>query len=124
MTDTAVKQQRGGAFLIEAIEPQDIFIPEDLSEELLSVSKLVEDFVTNEIEPNVDRLEKLEPGLNEELLRKLGETGIIGMEISEEFGGADLPKTATMLVSEKLSAAGGFATTFGAHQSIGSLPIV
>jgi alkylation response protein AidB-like acyl-CoA dehydrogenase len=124
MTDIAVKQQRGGAFLIEAVEPQDIFIPEDLSEELLSVSKLVEDFVTNEIEPNVSRLEKLEPGLNEELLRKMAETGIVGMEISEEFGGADLPKTATMLVSEKLSAAGGFATTFGAHQSIGSLPIV
>lgn len=124
MADVIAQNVKGGAFLIEDTAPESIFIPEDFSEELVMIAQTTEDFVEKEITPQIERLEKLEPGLNEELLRKLGDLGLLGIEIPEEYGGTDLPKTASMLVAEKLAAAGGFSTTFGAHQSIGSLPIV
>ncbi len=123
MTDTATLQ-KGGIFLVETADPASVFIPEDFSEELRMVGKTAEDFVTNEIVPHLEEMEKLKPGVNEELLRKMGELGLLGIEIAEEYGGIDLPKSASMLIAEKLAPSGGFATTFGAHQSIGSLPIV
>jgi alkylation response protein AidB-like acyl-CoA dehydrogenase len=126
MTETATLQQlqKGGSFLVETADPASIFTPEDFGEDMKMIAQTTHDFVENEIIPNAERLEKLEPGLSEELLRKLGDIGLLGIEIAEEYGGTDLPKSVAMLVSEKLAPSGGFATTFGAHQSIGSLPIV
>jgi alkylation response protein AidB-like acyl-CoA dehydrogenase len=123
MTDTAMLK-KGGSFLLETADPVSIFTPEDFTDEMKMIAKTTEDFVENEIKPNVERLEKLEAGLNEELLRKVGDLGLLGVEIAEQYGGTDLPKTVSMLIAEKLAPSGGFSTTFGAHQSIGSLPIV
>ncbi len=122
--ETEVSIPKGGMFLIEQALPEAIFTPEDFSDELKMIGQTTENFVENEIVPIIPRLEKLEAGLSEDLLRKLGEMGLLGIEIAEEYGGIDLPKTASMLVAEKLAPSGGFSTTFGAHQSIGSLPIV
>jgi alkylation response protein AidB-like acyl-CoA dehydrogenase len=125
MTATEAKKlQKGGAFLIEETAPETIFSPEDFSDELKMIGQITQDFCDNEIVPNTARLEKMEAGLNEELLRKLGDIGLLGIEIPEEYGGTDLPKTAAMLVAEKMAVLGGFSTTYGAHQSIGSLPTV
>jgi alkylation response protein AidB-like acyl-CoA dehydrogenase len=123
MTNIATLQ-KGGAFLVETVDPASVFTPEDFGEDMKMIAQTTHDFVENEIIPNAERLEKLEAGLSEELLRKLGDIGLLGIEIAEEYGGTDLPKSVAMLVSEKLAPSGGFATTFGAHQSIGSLPIV
>jgi alkylation response protein AidB-like acyl-CoA dehydrogenase len=115
---------KGGMFLVETPEPASIFTPEDFSDEMKMIAETTQSFVENEILPNIERMEKLEAGLNEELLRKVGELGLLGVEIPEEYGGTDLPKTVSMLIAEHLAPAGGFSTTFGAHQSIGSLPTV
>ena len=109
---------------MEETAPETIFSPEDFSDELKMIGQTTQDFCDNEIVPNTARLEKMEAGLNEELLRKLGDIGLLGIEIPEEYGGTDLPKTAAMLVAEKMAVLGGFSTTYGAHQSIGSLPTV
>jgi len=82
------------------------------------------EFIQNEVVPVMDRLEKLEPGLSESLLRKAGELGLHALEIPEEYGGANLPKLASMVVAEKLAGAGGFNTTISAHHTIGTLPTV
>ncbi|TAE27000.1 MAG: acyl-CoA dehydrogenase [Candidatus Kapaibacterium sp.] len=124
MTATAAKLQKGGAFLMEDVAPDTIFSPEDFSDELKMISQTTKDFCDNEIVPNIEKLEKLEGTLNEDLLRKLGDIGLLGIEIPEEYGGTDLPKTAAMLVAEGMAVLGGFSTTYGAHQSIGSLPTV
>lgn len=124
MTATEVKLQKGGAFLMEEATPETVFSPEDFGDELRMIGQVASDFVENEIAPNIEKMEKLEPGLSEDLLRKLGDMGLLGIEIPEEYGGTDLPKTAAMLVAEKFAPSGGFSTTYGAHQSIGSLPTV
>ncbi|MFY7997376.1 MAG: acyl-CoA dehydrogenase family protein [Candidatus Kapaibacteriota bacterium] len=125
MTATEVKKlQKGGAFLLEETVPDSVFSPEDFSDELKMIGQTTKDFCENEVIPNIPKLEKMEPGLNEELLRKLGDIGLLGIEIPEEYGGTDLPKTAAMLIAEEMAVLGGFSTTYGAHQSIGSLPTV
>lgn len=125
MTATEVKKlQKGGAFLMEETVPETVFSPEEFSDELKMIGQTTKDFCENEVVPNIPKLEKLEPGLSEELLRKLGDIGLLGIEIPEEYGGTDLPKTAAMLVAEEMAVLGGFSTTYGAHQSIGSLPTV
>ena len=124
MTATDVKLQKGGAFLMEDTAPDTVFSPEDFSDELKMIAQTTRDFCENEVKPNIEKLEKLEGTLNEDLLRKLGDIGMLGIEIPEEYGGTDLPKTAAMLVAEEMAVLGGFSTTYGAHQSIGSLPTV
>ena len=47
------RKTRGAAFLIEESTPQDIFTPEDLSEEHLAVGHMVDEFWANEVEPNL-----------------------------------------------------------------------
>lgn len=109
---------------MEETVPETVFSPEEFSDELKMIGQMTKDFCANEVIPNISKLEKMEPGLNETLLRKLGEIGLLGLEIPEEYGGTDLPKTSTMLVAEEMAVLGGFSTTYGAHQSIGSLPTV
>jgi alkylation response protein AidB-like acyl-CoA dehydrogenase len=118
------KLQQGGAFLMEEAAPETVFSPEDFSDELKAIGQMTSDFLENEIMPQMDKMEKLEPGISENLLRKLGELGMLGIETPEEYGGTDLAKTAAVLVAERLAPAGGFSTTYGAHQSIGTLPTV
>ncbi|RMD97113.1 MAG: acyl-CoA dehydrogenase, partial [Calditrichaeota bacterium] len=88
------------------------------------IARTTEDFIKNEVIPVLPRLEKLEPGLSESLMKKAGELGLLALEISEEYGGSNLPKLASMVVAEKLSSSSGFNTTISAHQTIGTLPLV
>ncbi len=115
---------KGGEFLSRANEPDAILVPEDFNDEIRMIAQTTVEFIQNEVVPVMDRLEKLEPGLSESLLRKAGELGLHALEIPEEYGGANLPKLASMVVAEKLAGAGGFNTTISAHHTIGTLPTV
>ena len=115
---------KGGEFLSRASEPDTILVPEDFNDEIRMIAQTTVEFIQNEVVPVMDRLEKLEPGLSESLLRKAGELGLHALEIPEEYGGANLPKLASMVVAEKLAGAGGFNTTISAHHTIGTLPTV
>ncbi|MFQ5637178.1 MAG: acyl-CoA dehydrogenase family protein [bacterium] len=122
--ETLAKTVRGGAFLLEEMKPEDVLTPEDFTDEIKMIKQTTDDYVTHEVLPVVDRLEKLEPGLNEALLRKAGELGLLSVEIAEQYGGSDLPKLAATVVSERVSGSGGFSTSVGSHMTIGMLPIV
>ena len=115
---------KGGEFLARANEPDAVLVPEDFNDEIRMIAQTTVEFIQNEVVPVMDRLEKLEPGLSESLLRKAGELGLHALEIPEEYGGANLPKLASMVVAEKLAGAGGFNTTISAHHTIGTLPTV
>jgi alkylation response protein AidB-like acyl-CoA dehydrogenase len=116
--------QKGGSFLIEETEPANIFSPEDFSEEQRMFAKTAEDFIDNEILPRIEEIEAQKEGVMAELLRKAGELGLLMIDVPEKFGGLELDKATSMLVSEILSTGGSFASAYGAHTGIGTLPIV
>ncbi len=115
---------RGGSFLLESPQPDDIFTPADLTDDQKLIGQTAEEFVLKEVLPVVKDLEEKKPGLMTELVKKGGELGLMGGGVPEQFGGAGLDKIATTVLTEKLSIYGGFAVTHGAHAGIGTLPIV
>ncbi|MGD8869928.1 MAG: acyl-CoA dehydrogenase family protein [Gemmatimonadales bacterium] len=122
MTVEAIR--KGGGFLLEETDPSEVFIPEDFDDEQRMFAKTAEDFVHNEVLANLARTEAKEEGLMAELLRKAGELGLLMIDIPEKYGGLELDKVTSMLVSEVISKGGAFATTYGGHCGIGSMPIV
>ena len=123
-TEIMTKTGQGGAFLLKEMDPQDVLTPEDFNDEIKMIKQTTDEYVDKEIQPVLERLEKLEPGLNQTLLRKAGELGLIAVEIPEKYGGSDLSKLAATVVAERVSGCGGFSTTIGSHMTIGTLPIV
>ncbi|MFD2129745.1 acyl-CoA dehydrogenase family protein [Pseudogracilibacillus auburnensis] len=115
---------KGGAFLVEDLTGEDVITPEDFTDEHKMIAKTTEDFVEGEVLPLVDQLENHEFEHSVELLRKAGELGLLSADIPEEYGGLNLDKISSSLITEKFSRAGGFSVTHGAHVGIGTLPIV
>lgn len=115
---------KGGAFLIEEITPEQIFTPEDYTDEHKMIAKTAEEFVVNEVLPEVEHLENHEFDRTVKLLKQAGELGLLGVDVPEEYGGLALDKVSSSLITEKMARAGGFSLSHGAHVGIGSLPIV
>jgi alkylation response protein AidB-like acyl-CoA dehydrogenase len=124
MTNQTENLIKGGSFLIEDVTYDQVFTPEDYSDEQKMIAKTTEDFVINEVLPEVPYLEKHEFDRSVKLLKQAGELGLLGADVPEEYGGLALDKISSALISEKMSIAGGFAISHGAHVGIGSLPIV
>jgi alkylation response protein AidB-like acyl-CoA dehydrogenase len=116
--------KKGGSFLIVETDPETIFTPEDFNEEQRMFAQTAEDFVQNEVIANMERTELKEDGVMVGLLKKAGELGLLMIDIPEKYGGLEQDKATSMLVSEIISRGGAFASTFGAHVGIGTLPVV
>ena len=116
--------RKGGSFLIVETDPETVFTPEDFDEEQKMFAQTAEDFVRNEVIANMERTEAKEEGAMAGLLKKAGELGLLMIDIPEKYGGLELDKATSMLVAEIISKGGAFATTFGGHTGIGTLPIV
>lgn len=114
---------KGGAFLIENRTADEIFTPEDLTEEHRMIGDTTRDYVDNEVLPNIEAMEKHDWELSRELVRKAGELGLLGANISEEYGGLALDQTTSVVIAENFGRASGFGVTFGSQTSIGLLPI-
>jgi len=125
MADTIEKNvTRGGQFLVKETKCEDVFTPEDFSEEQLMMRDSVKEFVDKEIWPNKNRFEKKDYAFTEESMRKAGELGLLGVAVPEEYGGLGMGFVSTMLVCDYISGAtGSFSTAFGAHTGIGTMPI-
>ncbi|KQS47798.1 MAG: acyl-CoA dehydrogenase family protein [Flavobacterium sp.] len=125
MADTIEKDvTRGGQFLVKETKCEDIFTPEDFSEEQLMMKQTVKEFVDKEIWPNKNRFENKDYAFTEECMRKAGELGLLGVAVPEEYGGLGMGFVSTMLVCDYISGAtGSFSTAFGAHTGIGTMPI-
>jgi alkylation response protein AidB-like acyl-CoA dehydrogenase len=115
---------KGGGFLIERTEPQDVFTPEDYTHEHKMIADTASGFVIRKIVPKMDELESKKEGLSPELLREFGELGFLGADIPEQYGGMDVDKISSIIISEEMGKAGSFVITHGGHVGIGSLPIV
>src|SRR4051794_32812168 len=115
---------KGGSFLIEDRQPEEIFTPEDFTEEHHMIADTTRQFIDNEVTPHIDKLEKHDWTLSRQLVAKAAELGLIGANIPEEFGGLGLDQTSGGLGGENIGRSASFATTLGAESGIGLLPIV
>src|SRR3984885_11922043 len=120
----ARKTTKGTAFLIEDSAPEDIFTPEDLSEEHLAVGHMVEEFWTHEVEPNLPAIREKKPGVALSVLRKSVELGLTAMAIPEEYGGMAMDLPSLMVTAERMGRDGSYGGWHSAHTGIGTLPIV
>lgn len=114
---------QGGSFLIEARRPEDVFTPEDLTDQHRLVARTAEEFVSREIVPNLRAIEEKQPGLLRRLLEKAGELGLCAADVPQEYGGLGLDKISSIIISEKMARDGAWAATVGAQAGIAILPI-
>ncbi len=116
--------KKGAEFLVKETKPEEVFTLEDLSEEQQMMAEAARDYVDREMWPNKERFEKKDYALVERLLREAGEMGFLGISIPEEYGGLGMDFVTAMLVCDRISGAtGSFATAYGAHTGIGTMPV-
>ncbi|MEM9983261.1 MAG: acyl-CoA dehydrogenase family protein, partial [Bacteroidota bacterium] len=124
--DVADKKElvKGGEFLIKETESQEIFIPEEFTEEQKMIAQACKDFIEKEVNPYLDEIDNAkEPTLIASLLDKAGELGLLGIGVPTEYGGSGMDFNSTMLAADYLGGGHSFAVAFSAHTGIGTLPI-
>ncbi len=114
----------GGSFLIEERTPDEVFTPEDFTEQHLLIAGTAEEFANKEIVPNIEKLERKDFALLRELVRKAGQLGLSAADVPEQYGGLQMDKVTSALIADRLAKYGGFSATWGAHTCIGTLPII
>ena len=126
MASTAVPTNKiaGGSFLIETRRPQEIFTPEDFSEQHQLIAQTAEEFAVCEIVPNIEKMERKDFSVTRALLKKAGDLGLSSVDIPEAYGGLEMDKVTAAIIADNMAKYAGFATTWGAHSGIGLLPIV
>ncbi len=114
----------GGSFLLEERRPGEVFTPEDFTEQHQLIGQTAEEFAVNEILPNAEKIEHKDFSITRDLLKKAGELGLSSAEIPEAYGGLEMDKVTAAVISDHIAKYAGFATTWGGHTGIGTLPIV
>ncbi len=115
---------KGGSFLTEDRHPDDVFTPEDLSDEHRQIAKTAVDFTLNEVMPAADQIEAKNFVVTRALLRKAGELGLMAVDVPEAYGGLEMDKVTSALIAESISMLASFSVAFSAHAGIGTLPLV
>jgi alkylation response protein AidB-like acyl-CoA dehydrogenase len=125
-TSPAVSKNKvsGGSFLLEARRPEEVFTPEDFSEQHQLIGQTAEEFALHEIVPNIEKIEHKDFSVTRDLLKKAGELGLSSVEIPEAYGGLEMDKVTAAVIADHIAKYAGFATTWGGHTGIGTLPIV
>jgi len=125
-TITAIPKTKisGGSFLLEERRPDEVFTPEDFTEQHQLIGQTAEEFAVNEILPNVEKIEHKDFSVTRDLLKKAGELGLSSVEIPEAYGGLEMDKVTAAVIADHIAKYAGFATTWGGHTGIGTLPIV
>jgi alkylation response protein AidB-like acyl-CoA dehydrogenase len=121
---SAIAKTKGGAFLLENLTPEQVFTPEDFTEEHRGIAKTVEDFHKNEIAPNSEAIRHADHPLCVKILKKSAEIGLTAVVLPEEYGGMEMDLTSAMIVAEGVSHEGSYSAWHGAHTGIGTLPLL
>jgi alkylation response protein AidB-like acyl-CoA dehydrogenase len=115
---------RGGAWLLGDSSGEDVFTPEQLTDEHRLMAQTTDEFVDSEVLPNLDRLENKDWELARHLIRRCGELGLLGIDAPEKYGGLDLDKTSSIIVAEHIARSASFSVTFGGQTNLSILPLV
>jgi alkylation response protein AidB-like acyl-CoA dehydrogenase len=125
-TTTAIPSTKisGGSFLLEERKPDEVFTPEDFTEQHQLIGQTAEEFAVNEILPSAEKMEHKDFSITRDLLKKAGDLGLSSAEIPEAYGGLEMDKVTAAVIADHIAKYAGFATTWGGHTGIGTLPIV
>ncbi len=115
---------KGCEFMMTEVDCSEVFTPENFTDEQKQIGETTEQFLLNEVLPNLEEFEAQNFELLTEKLREGGELGLLMLDVPEEFGGLELDKATSMLVAEKMAPSGAFGVAFLAHTGIGSLPLI
>src|SRR5947207_8170328 len=123
MATTAINANKvsGGSFLLEDRRPDEVFTPEDFTEQHQLIAQTAEEFAINEIVPNIEKMEHKDFSITRDLLKKAGELGLSSAEIPEAYGGLEMDKVTAAVIADHIAKYAGFATTWGGHTGIGTL---
>ena len=124
MNETKLKAKTGGQFLLEPISNAEVYSREDFSEEHNEIYNMVMEFDRDKILAQKEDIESYNPKLIQSLIKEMGELGLLGIDIHEQYGGIDLDKVTSVIVAEALVYSPSFAVTWAVQTGIGSLPIV
>ena len=120
----AARLFKGAEYLITEATKDDVFTPEDFTEEQRAIAVTAEQFVRGDVLPSEPLLERHEPGVAAALMKKAGDAGLLMIDAPEEYGGLALDKATSMLAAEHISTGGSFSVSYAAHTGIGTLPLV
>ena len=123
MATTTQTAARGGAWLLEETEPGSVFTPETLTEEHRLMAQMTDEFVDNEVLARLDELEKKDWKLARDLVKRCGELGLLGVNVPEQYGGVNLDKVSSLIVSEHIARSASFGATYGGCANLCILPI-
>ena len=102
-------KHKGGSFLLETTSPDDVFSPENFTDEHHAIARTTEEFWNKEVAPNLEAIQHQEPGVAISILRKSGKLGLPAVVIPEKFGGMEMDLTSAMIVAENLSKDGSYS---------------
>src|SRR5580700_1152894 len=123
-TTVAIPKTKGGAFLLERSAPEEVFTPEDFTDEHRAIAKTTDEFWAKEVTPHIDEIRHQDHALCAKILKKSGELGLTAVVLPEKFGGMEMDMTSMMVVAEGLAREGSYSAWHGAHTGIGTLPLL
>jgi len=121
---TTTATVRGGAWLIEDAAADSIFTREKLSEEHRMIGRTADEFITNEVQPSIERLEQKDWAHARQLVLRAGELGLLGADVPDDLGGVGLDKASAVIVGEAAGRVASFAATFGAQTGLAITPLL
>ena len=125
MNTTDLATIKGGEYLVREVNSNEIFIQEEFTEEQQMMKEAIQDFIDREVWPHKERFEKKDYAFTESIMKQIGDMGLLGISVPEQYGGMGLGFVSTMLVCDYISGAtGSLATAYGAHTGIGTMPIL
>src|SRR5581483_8911912 len=122
-TETTAKHG-GASFLTAPTGADEIFTPERFSDEQRMMAETARAFMNGEVAPHAEEIEAQQPGLMRSLVEKAGKLGLLSADIPEEYGGLGAGLTVSTILADYLAGDGSFGVAWGAHTTIGTLPIV
>ncbi len=124
MPTSETAQLRGGAWLVEPSDAHEVLTPETLTDEQRLIGATTQQFVDQEVLPALDRLEQHDWSVARRLIARCGELGLLGVDVPESYGGLNLDKVTSLLVSERMASAASFGATFGGQTNLTLLPLL
>ncbi|HJM10910.1 MAG TPA: acyl-CoA dehydrogenase family protein [Candidatus Marinimicrobia bacterium] len=126
MDNLAVNRKTGGMYMLETVGSSPIFTREQLNDEQKEIRKMVEDFVTEKVVPLNEQIESKDLELTKQLIREMGELGLLSIDIPEKLDGMEMDKVTGIVVAEALAFGGSaaFTVSVSTQTGIGMLPIV
>ena len=123
MPTKEISQARGGAWLVEATDACDVLTPERLTDEHRLIGQTAQEFVAREVMPQLDRLEQHDWAVARQLVQRCGDLGLLGIDVPDTYGGLNLDKVTSLIISERMAGAASFGATFGGQANLTVLPL-